>query len=536
MKFDDVLNYIEKLPYTTFKDVALHYANAHKVDVADDLDNIAMTDLQKRLDKLGVNTVCPKCGSEHVVKNGKRKHIQRYKCKSCNKQFTLFTNTIMEKTKFHWNVWIKVTEMILNNYSIEHMRSVLIKDYGFIGIDHKTVFLWKHKIVHALAEMPQPTLSGIVQVDETFVREAQKGSRKLVSYIDRDDVREPRYGRKPSKYGIMGAEFATITTAIDNTGHCVCKVTGLGRLTPDVFTDEFEKHFVSPAYLCTDANPIYQKFSKVMNIPHYERPSNYLETLKKDGYESPSRVDDVLAEKQRQSNEVIKSKLYEKGLIDKLTNRGYVPYEEFKALREMNNLNLARVNQLHADIKKLIYGDMTNVSTKYLSDYIGYFTFVKNWSVDNSSYPSSRQDAEKILIEILKHQGTYTITDLKNTELTLPKPSPRYMTLLKAHTEEARKFTNNKYFKFDEEDKVVSFDKRNYLLEIPEVRIKNACKYFSIKYKRKWVRWTMVTEILRHPKINEIIIYLIDQDKAMKMYQEDIEYLEKEKYRDSSTA
>jgi hypothetical protein len=176
------------------------------------------------------------------------------------------------------------------------------------------------------------------------------------------------------------------------------------------------------------------------------------------------------------------------------------------------------------------------VSTKYLSDYIGYFTFVKNWSVDNCSYPSSRQDAEKILIEILKHQGTYTITDLKNTELTLPKPSPRYMTLLKAHTEEARSITNNKYFKFDEEDKVVSFDKRNYLIDIPEIRIKDACKRFGIKYKRKWVRWTMVTEILRHPKINEIIVYLIDQDKVMKMYQEDIEYLSKEKYRDSSTA
>lgn len=39
--------------------------------VADDPDNIAMTDLQKRLEKLGVNNIRPKCGAEHVVKNGK---------------------------------------------------------------------------------------------------------------------------------------------------------------------------------------------------------------------------------------------------------------------------------------------------------------------------------------------------------------------------------------------------------------------------------------------------------------------------------
>lgn len=50
----------------------------------------------------------------------------------------------------------------------------------------------------------------------------------------------------------MGPEFATVTTAIDNTGHCVCYITGLGKLTVNVFTDLFEKHLNSPAYICTD--------------------------------------------------------------------------------------------------------------------------------------------------------------------------------------------------------------------------------------------------------------------------------------------
>lgn len=534
-KLADLQKHIDSLPYSEFKDMVILYGYNHRIDIQEDLDTVNSLDLQKRLEKLNINKKCPICGSEHVVKNGKRKHIQRFKCKKCDNQFTLFTNTIMEKTKWDWSVWVKVMEMTLNNYSLAGMKNVLMKDYGYVGIDHKTLFLWKHKIIHALASMPQPVLSGIVQVDETFIRESQKGSRKLESYIGKDEEREPRYGYKPSKYGVMGAEFATVTTAVDNTGHCVCKVTGLGRLTPDIFTDMFESHLNAPAYICSDANSVYRDYCKVQNIPHYERPSNYSTTLKENGYETPTRLDEILAEKQRMANELIQSKLYEKRLIDRLTFSEYIPYKEFKEIRRKNKLNLARVNQLHSEIKSFIYGDMTNVSTKYLEDYIGYFTYIKNWSVDNGRFPNSRQDAEKILIEILKQQGKYTVTELKKTKLTLPKPSPRYMTLLKSYTKEARKLTDNRYFKFDEEDNVVSFDKRTYLMDIPETRIKDACKHFGIKYKRKWVRWSTVAEILKNPKAQEIIIYLINRDKVLKMYQEDIDYLTQQSYQNSLT-
>ncbi len=535
---DELQKHINTLPYSELQSMVRSYGYNRSIDVSEDLTSLTSIDLQRRLEKLGVNQECPECGSEHIVKNGKRNHIQRYKCKACNTQFTPFTNTIMEKTKWDWSIWVEVMRLTLNNVSLAEMKHVLATDFGCIGIDQKTVLLWRHKIISALAKIPQPKLSGIVQVDETFVREAQKGSKKLVSYIGKDEVREPRYGRKPSKYGVMGAEFATITTAIDNTGHCVCKVTGLGRLTPEVFTDMFEDHFNAPAYVCTDANPVYHKYCEVMKLAHYERPSNYLTELKDNGYVEPTRVDKVKAEKQRKDNDKIRRKLYKKGLIDRLTHDALIDYDTFKEIREMNNLNLARVNELHADIKLFINKKMTNVSTKYLADYIGYFTYVKNWKVDNGRYPLSRKDAKDILIEILKNQGTYTITDMKNTTLDLPKPSSRYTTLLKKHTKEARRATKNEHFKFDEEDHVISFDKRNYLLDIPEARLKRACKHFGIKFKSRTNggRWATVSSILKHPKVSDIFIYVINEDKVMKMYYEDIEYLEKRKYRDPSTA
>lgn len=61
----------------------------------------------------------------------------------------------------------------------------------------KTLWLWRLKLIHSIATLPQPTLTGNIQIDETFIRESQKGSRKLTSYI-KGEERKARYGLQPS--------------------------------------------------------------------------------------------------------------------------------------------------------------------------------------------------------------------------------------------------------------------------------------------------------------------------------------------------
>ena len=70
-------------------------------------------------------------------------------------------------------------------------------------------------------------------------------------------------------------------------------------------------------------------------------------------------------------------------MIDYIENRGKITYTEFKNLKEMNKLSLSRVNQLHNEIKKFINIDKTNVSTKFLNDYIKFFNYIRNWKVKN---------------------------------------------------------------------------------------------------------------------------------------------------------
>jgi len=479
---EEVLNYLKNLPYSQFKDLVEYYSSNHKADFQKEMDNMIKLNLQDRLESLGVNSICPKCNSRKILKNGHKRGIQMFICSDCNAQFNLFTGTVLEKTKWHWDIWINVLHMTLNNYSIHKMINVLEKDYGCYGINYKTVWLWRIKLIHAMAQVPMPILSGIVQIDETFIRESQKGSRHLVTYVG--DNRMPRYGRRPSKYGVMGSEFATVCTAIDNTGHCVCKVVGLGKMDRGIFMDLFEPHLDNPAYICSDANSLYSDYCKTRNIVHYERPSNYLKTIEDNGYKQPIHSDPRKLKNIESNNHKILKKLYNENLTDKITNRGRLSYEQFNELKTANNLSLARVNELHAEIKKFIYESMTNVSTKYLNDYIGFFTYLRNYKVDYDTYPSSKKDAEEVFIDILLSKSNLTINDIHKKELDLPTPSGSYISALKNRTMIARNATKNRYFKFDPEDGLTSFNMREYLTDRPITTLHKLCKSFGLtRYK-----------------------------------------------------
>ncbi len=204
--------------------------------------------------------------------------------------------------------------MVINHHPIHDMMNVLVNDYGCAGIDYKTVWFWRIKLIHALAEMPIPQLTGVVQVDETFIRKSQKGSRQLVSTISKNTYRKPRYGRQPSQYGVMGSEFATVNTAVDSKGYCVCKVASLGKVSPELFFDLFDEHFDNISYLCSDANSIYEDYCK-LSPPHYVRPSNYIKMIGDHGY-----VIQATEEFEKKANKKVLEHLYYEGISDRITN------------------------------------------------------------------------------------------------------------------------------------------------------------------------------------------------------------------------
>lgn len=523
-----VLEYLYSLPIDEFSKIVKDYDKQHKTKLNEEIDKLYASEMEQRLLKAGVNSTCPHCQSANIVKRG-RTNFQRYRCKDCNTSFSSVTNTFLESTKFTWKEWVKLVEMTINGYSISRMVNVLERDFGYVGIEDITVHLARHKILYAISLIPQPKLTGIIQIDETFFRESQKASRKLENYIPSvAEYRKPRYGVQPSLLGTMGSEFTNVPVAVDSTGHVVAKVACLGRLSIELFVDLFHEHIDNPAYICTDANPIYKRYCKLFGIPHYIRPSNYLDIIRKAGYDQPLYPDKELNEAISKENYKILEKLYTDRLTDRIVNKGYLTFKEFQQLKKTYGLNLGAVNQQHNELKKLIYTNKTNVSTKYLDRYINLYVFLHNWYVDNGKYPSSTKDAEKILIYVLKTvpNSVFTYEDLKNMKLTLPKPTKKYIDMLATMTSEARKEFNNKYLKFNEEDKVYNFKKKEYLYDCPRAWLEEVSKERGLPYNHHSVKLReIINNLLKLDDIDIIIVKLLLKEKKIHIEQEDADLL-----------
>ena len=101
-----------------------------------------------------------------------------------------------------------------------------------------------------------------------------------------------------------------------------------------------------------------------MDIPHYVRPSNYNKVLERAGYLTAESGKPQ--EERRRHNRALLERLYRQGEIDYITHREDLTYAEFEKVKQKHSLSLARVNELHKDIKLMLEKRMTNVSTKYL--------------------------------------------------------------------------------------------------------------------------------------------------------------------------
>lgn len=204
-QFQQMIDKIGALTPAQFKALVQAYADKNGQDSGRVWSSAVYATSEQHLAALGINRVCPGCGSIAVVQNGTNDAgIQRFRCQDCGKSFTRFTGTLLEKSRFPWEVWVTVLRMTLNDDSLVDIQTVLEQDYGCEGINIKTVFAMRTKLIHAMAAVEPPTLTGVIQMDESFVRESQKGHNlELVSYL-KGMERKPRYGRKPASTARWG--------------------------------------------------------------------------------------------------------------------------------------------------------------------------------------------------------------------------------------------------------------------------------------------------------------------------------------------
>ena len=149
---------------------------------------------------------CPWCGDKKYYKNGKDKGSQRFKCRECKRTFTEYTGT--------WLNGLHKKSLIVEYIGLMIEGKSLDKISKALHINKKTAFDWRHKILSSLGQYAGDEMKGIVESDETFFEESEKGNRHL-NHKGRKRGSSSPYQKK--KRGISSNKAAVIATT-DRSG------------------------------------------------------------------------------------------------------------------------------------------------------------------------------------------------------------------------------------------------------------------------------------------------------------------------------
>ncbi|SBW10149.1 putative Zn-finger DNA-binding domain protein [uncultured Eubacteriales bacterium] len=465
---------------------------------------------------------CPACHGHSYYKHGISNGKQRYRCNTCGRTFAPLSGTLIQGSSWPWDVWVDFVHCTLLDYSLVDIRQKFSQDHGLF-LTEETILAYRHKLMNAIIlHYGMPVLRGVVQVDETYFREAQKGSRALVNVLPTVVAeREARTKLKhvPAVLGTNSPEFACVVAAIDSTGHVVAVVTGLGKSSSQPFEEYFSEYLGDVAFLCTDGYEAYTRYCEEHAIPHYVQLSESRSIIRKE--------QKVWAEKnggQTISEQVIRKRLYGLQSLDYLKNYGRLSFTEFEHLKASRRLTLENVDHFHRQLKRHINKDMAGVSTVYLHRYIGLYVFLHNWRMDHGAPPSSMADAERIFSELLAAgNNAFTREDMERGDIrNLQKPPTKYVNMLAKLTDELRQQSGQRGFVIDDNDRLLRFNKRRYFETAPHYQLKSIGKEYRIKGYSVMRPYQLAAEICKLPEASGIFMRLVAADAVHAQYMDDL--------------
>lgn len=187
---------------------------------------------------------CPACGSTKVVRNGIAAGLQRYKCKDCSKRFNSLTGTPLSRLR-HREQWMKQAQAMDDGLSIT-------KAAESMGVARSTAFRWRHRFLTVANKVKPASLSGIAEMDETYVLESFKG--------------RPVVGRTPRKRG-LSPEQIPILVVRDRGGATTDFV--LSDTTGAGLKKVLESVLAPDTVVCSDKGGAITAAVRVLGLEHH---------------------------------------------------------------------------------------------------------------------------------------------------------------------------------------------------------------------------------------------------------------------------
>lgn len=191
---------------------------------------------------------CPHCGDTDVYqmtdsKTGERQANYRWRCRGCKKQFTVRTGTVFEDSKIPLRHWC----FAYWRASTSKKGVSALEIHRQTGLSYKSCLFMLHRIRFGMTDSAVPPLTGIVEVDETYV-----GGK-------------PRY--RTNKRGMKPGSKTAVMALVQRGGHVKTQV--VANVTAKTVKQVVSGAIAPSATLMTDESPVYTKLGRQFEGGHH---------------------------------------------------------------------------------------------------------------------------------------------------------------------------------------------------------------------------------------------------------------------------
>ena len=113
--------------------------------------------------------ICPHCKSPCTIKYGCYKQYQKYKCNSCDKQFSERSFSFFYRARFPEKIIMNAVLLVC--FVSTRIAKFLLLETTNVGISHQTIYNWSKKFASKVGKIRrQMNYSNVWHVDEKFIK------------------------------------------------------------------------------------------------------------------------------------------------------------------------------------------------------------------------------------------------------------------------------------------------------------------------------------------------------------------------------
>jgi transposase-like protein len=195
---------------------------------------------------------CPRCGCQRVQRCGQASGLQRFRCRGCRRSYNALTGTPLARLRKRGH-WLTYLQCVLDSCTVRDAARIT-------GVHRTTSFRWRHRFVPAFARERPARLPDVVEADETYLLESQKGSRHMTRPAR-------RRGGVRSHRGIGNAHDCLLV-ACDRDGAALDFHTGRGPVTAAQLQSTLGPVITAGTLLMSDGAASYRRFAQDAGLRH----------------------------------------------------------------------------------------------------------------------------------------------------------------------------------------------------------------------------------------------------------------------------